>query len=327
MKTRKLRDLEVSALGLGCMGMSEFYGPADDAESLKVLERALELGVTFYDTADMYGHGHNEELLAKFIKGKRDRLVIATKCAIRRQPGTYTRTIDNSPDYIRQACDASLQRLGIDCIDLYYIHRIEVGRPIEETAAALAGLVQAGKVRAIGFSEISAATLEKAHAVHPVTAVQSEFSLWARETETNGVQATCARLGIGFVPYSPLGRGFLTGKVGGTAQLDAKDFRRISPRFQQEHLDAQQQRLDLVKAIAAAHAATPAQVALAWVLARPGGLVPIPGTKRLRYLEENAAAASLELTQDDLARLDAAFPPDADYGARYPEAGMSGINA
>ncbi len=326
MEQRKLRDLEVSALGLGCMGMSEFYGPYDDAESLRVLERGLDLGITFYDTADMYGSGHNEELLGRFIAGKRDSLVIATKCGIRRKPGSYERSIDNSPSYIRDACDASLKRLGIDYIDLFYIHRIDTSRPVEETAAALADLVKAGKIGGIGFSEISAASLERAHAVHPVTAVQSEYSLWTREVENNGVLDTCHQLAIGFVPYSPLGRGFLTGKIKDSSQLDEKDFRRLVPRFEKERLQEQEGRLALLRGIAEAHGATPAQIALAWVLSRPWKLVPIPGTKRVRYLEENAAAVNLRLSDDEQRRLDEAFPVDADYGDRYPAAGMKGLN-
>jgi aryl-alcohol dehydrogenase-like predicted oxidoreductase len=327
MEARRLGTLSVGAIGLGCMGMSEFYGARDDAVSLQVLARALERGVTLFDTADMYGSGHNEELLGRFLRehpGSREKVTLASKFGIRRMPGEYKRTIDNSPEYIRSACEASLKRLGVEAIDLYYVHRLETGRPVEETVAVLAALVKEGKIRAIGLSEVSAATLEKAHAVHPVAAVQSEYSLWSRGPEKDGVLATCKRLGIGFVAYSPLGRGFLTGTVNMDA-LPANDFRTILPRFQRARMDENTRRLLFVRELARIHSATPAQVALAWVLSRKWGIVPIPGTKKLKYLEENTAAEKVKLTQAQIAGLEEAFPCNADYGARYTPEGMQGI--
>ncbi len=327
MRTRILGKLQVGAVGLGCMGMSEFYGPFDDEASLKVLARALEIGVTLLDTSDMYGHGHNEELIGRFFResGCRDRIVLASKFGMRRKVGEYARWIDNSPEWIRQACEASLRRLGIDRIDLYYIHRIEKARPIEETMGVLADLVREGKIGAIGISEPSAATLERAHRVHPVSAVQSEFSLWSRDPQRDGVLETCRRLGIGFVAYSPLGRGFLTGRVGGRSALPKGDVRQMLPRFGGELAEANRARLELLEEIAAAKGCTPGQLAIAWVMAQGEFIVPIPGTKKITYLEENCAAAELELTQEDLRRIAAAFPVDADYGPRYTEEGMKGI--
>jgi aryl-alcohol dehydrogenase-like predicted oxidoreductase len=328
MQTRAIGQLSVGAIGLGCMGMSEFYGPTDEEVSLSVLERALELGVTMLDTADMYGIGHNERLLGRFFKarhGRRERVTLATKFGIRRKPGEYARTIDNSPAYIREACEASLMRLGIDHIDLYYVHRLEPGRPVEETVGALAELVREGKIRAIGLSEPSAATLERAHKVHPITSVESEYSLWTRDPETNGVFDTCKRLGIGFVAYSPLGRGFLTGAITDVESLPKGDFRGTLPRLQKGCIEANLARLGAINAIAMANGCTTAQVALAWVLAQPQGVVPIPGTKRLKYLEENVAAANVQLSQTCIARLDEAFPAGADYGPRYSPEGMKGV--
>jgi len=328
MKIRKLGPFEVGAVGLGCMGMSEFYGPGDDAQSLAVLERALELGVTLFDTADMYGMGRNEELLARFFlegKGRRDRIVLATKFGVRRGAGRYERGIDNSPAYIRKACEASLKRLGVDHIDLYYIHRIEPGRPIEEAIGTLAQLVQEGKIRAVGLSETSATTLARAHKVHPIAAVQSEYSLWTRDPETDGVLDTCQRLGIGFVPYSPLGRGFLTGVITEATQFEEGDFRSSLARFSGPHAAMNHERLKIIEAIAATKHCTMAQVALAWVLANPKEIVPIPGTKRIKYLEENVAAESIELTSSELAMLDKSFPTGTDYGPRYSAEGMKGI--
>jgi aryl-alcohol dehydrogenase-like predicted oxidoreductase len=325
---RKLGELSVGAIGLGCMGMSEFYGPGDDAVSLTVLARSLELGVTLFDTADMYGFGANEELLARFLRedaSRRSRVVLATKFGIRRKKGEYARTIDNSPDYIRSACDASLKRLGVDCIDLYYIHRIEPGRPIEEAMGALAELVRVGKIRAIGLSEPSAATLERAHKVHPVTAVQSEYSLWTRNPEADGVFATCQRLGIGFVAYSPLGRGFLTGALKDLQNLPKGDFRGGMDRLSGEHLEKNLKLLSTIEGMAADKGCTPAQLALAWVLAKPWGIVPIPGTKRIRYLEDNCGAAGVSLTESEALALDEAFPVGADYGPRYTAEGMKGV--
>jgi len=318
--------LTVSALGLGCMGMSEFYGPTDDAQSLATLERALELGVTFLDTADMYGSGHNEELLGRFLKGRREKVVLATKFGIVRVPGRYERTIDTSPAYVRPACEASLKRLGVEAIDLYYAHRLNPDVPVEDTVGAMAELVRAGKVRALGLSEVSARTLRRAHAVHPIAAVQSEYWLWTREIEAEVLPA-CRDLGVSFVAYSPLGRGFLTGSIGKDADLAANDFRRISPRFQGDNLERNLRIVDVVKTLAAARGATPGQVALAWLLHQGKDIVPIPGTKRIKYLEENVAAAPLTLSTDELARLDQALPPGAAAGDRYPPAGMKGLNA
>ncbi len=323
--------LTVSALGLGCMGMSEFYGPTDDAQSLATLERALELGVTFLDTADMYGSGHNEELLGRFLTGRRDKMVLATKFGIVRRPGDtgparYERTVDTSPAYLRTACEASLRRLGTEVIDLYYAHRLNPNVPVEDTVGAMAELVRAGKVRALGLSEVSARTLRRAHAVHPIAAVQSEYSLWTREPEAEVLPA-CRELGVSFVAYSPLGRGFLTGSIGKDTDLAANDFRRISPRFQHDHLERNLRLVDVVKTLAGARGVTPGQVALAWLLHQGKDIVPIPGTKRIKYLEENVAAVSLTLSMDDLARLNQALPLGAAAGDRYPRAGMKGLNA
>jgi aryl-alcohol dehydrogenase-like predicted oxidoreductase len=328
METRKIggSGLTVSALGLGCMGMSEFYGPADEAQSLATLERAFELGVTHYDTADMYGSGHNETLLARFLAGKRDRVAIATKFGIVREPGQYSRRVDNSPAYVQKACEASLQRLGIDTIDLYYAHRRNPEVPIEDTVGAMAELVKQGKVRALGLSEVSAATLRRAHAVHPIAAVQSEYSLWTRDAEAEVLPA-CRALGIGFVAYSPLGRGMLTGAITKADDLAADDFRRLSPRFQNGNLAANLALVDKVKALAAAKGCSAGQVALAWLLAQGPDILPIPGTKRIKYLEDNIGAASVVLTPGEVAALSAALPPGAAAGERYPTEGMKGLNA
>ncbi|HEV7372937.1 aldo/keto reductase [Arenibaculum sp.] len=329
MQTRNLglSGLSVSALGLGCMGMSEFYGESNDAESLSTLEYAFEKGVTFYDSADTYGHGHNEELLSAFLRGRRDRVVVATKFGIfRSRDMGYSRRIDNSPDYIREACDASLRRLRTDVIDLYYVHRVNPDVPIEETVGTLAELVAAGKVRAIGLCEVSAATLRRAHAVHPVAAVQSEYSLWTRDPE-DGVLPACRDLGVAFVAYSPLGRGFLTGTIRDAGTLSPEDFRRANPRFQDANLEANLARLELVRAIAQERRCTPGQIALAWLLAQGEDIVPIPGTRRRKYLDENCGAAEVRLTATDMERLEAAFPPGATAGERYPAEGMKGINA
>jgi aryl-alcohol dehydrogenase-like predicted oxidoreductase len=326
METRRLgsSELVVSALGLGCMGMSEFYGPRDDAESLATIQRALDLGVTFLDTADMYGPFTNEELVGRAIRGRRHEVVVATKFGIVRDPADRTiRGISGRPEYVRSACDASLRRLGVDAIDLYYQHRVDPGTPIEDTVGAMAELVSAGKVRHLGLSEASAQTLRRAHAVHPITALQSEYSLWTRDPEDE-ILAMCRALGVGFVAYSPLGRGFLTGQIRRFEDLAPDDYRRLSPRFQGENF---QRNLDLVaqvRAIAVAKGCTPGQLALAWVLARGNDIVPIPGTKRRGYLEENVGALGVVLTAEDLRRIDEVAPA---AGLRYPEAMMAFVNA
>jgi aryl-alcohol dehydrogenase-like predicted oxidoreductase len=314
---RKLRDLEVSAVGLGCMGMSEFYGETDEDQSIATIRRALDLGVTFLDTSDMYGSGHNERLVGRAIEGRRDEVQLATKYAIRRD-AAGNRSIDNSPEWIRAACDASLERLGVEQIDLYYMHRRAPGVPVEESVGAMAELVEAGKVRRLGLSEVSAETLRAACAVHPIAALQSEWSLFTRGIEAEIVPAA-RELGVGIVPYSPLGRGELSGKleIGG-----AGDFRSALPRFQG---DAREHNLSLqerVAEIAAAAGCSPAQLALAWLLHQGDDVAPIPGTKRIEYLEENAAAADLELTPEQLEALDAAVPPGAVIGDRYPAESM-----
>ncbi|MDB5046389.1 MAG: aldo/keto reductase [Deinococcus sp.] len=321
LPVRQLGSLRVSALGLGCMGMSEFYGDADEAENIRTLDRALELGVTFYDTADMYGPYTNEELLGRWLAGKRERVVLATKFGIQRNPANQMRGISGKPEYVQQAAEASLKRLNTDHIDLYYLHRVDPTTPIEDTVGAMASLVQQGKVRSLGLSEVSADTLRRAHAVHPITAVQSEYSLWTRDPEQNGVLEVCRELGIGFVPYSPLGRGFLTGQIQTPDDFASDDFRRHSPRFQGEHF---QKNLDLVRQVeqlAAQKGCTPSQLALAWVLAQGQDLVPIPGTKRVKYLEENLGAVDVHLSADDLAAIDAVFPVGAASGERYADMG------
>ncbi|CAH2602356.1 Aldo/keto reductase [Rhodovastum atsumiense] len=328
MQTRALGQsgLAVSAIGLGCMGMSEFYGPSDDAQSLATLEHALAIGITHFDTADMYGTGHNERLLGGFLKGRRDRVVLASKFGIVRLPGEHTRRIDTSPAYVRTACEASLQRLGVETIDLYYAHRLNPEIPVEETVGAMADLVRAGKVRALGLSEVSAATLRRAHAVHPIAAVQTEYSLWSRDPES-GVLPACRELGVAFVAYAPLGRGMLTGHFGKDTELAESDIRRLSPRFQGENLEANLRLVGAVTALAAELGHTPAQVALAWLLAQGPDILPIPGTRRIPRLKENAAAAALMLSTEQLARLDAALPPGAAAGERYPADRMKGLNA
>ncbi len=314
----------VSALGLGCMGMSEFYGARDDAESLATLEAALAAGIDFFDTADTYGHGHNEELVGRFLKGRRGQVVLATKFGIVRKPGSYERRVNNSPAYIRAACDASLKRLGVERIDLYYMHRRNPDVPIEESVGAMAELVKQGKVKALGLSEVSVETLRAAHKVHPIGAVQSEYSLWTRDPEQGMLQA-CAELGVTFVAYSPLGRAFLTGTVSNPDNLPEGDFRRASPRFQAEALERNNRLVAALEKFAAEHRAKPAQIALAWLLNKHPHVVPIPGTKRRTYLSENAAAADIKLNAADLAELDRIFAPDAVAGARYTEEGMKGV--
>jgi len=319
MRTGTLGErLEVSAVGLGCMGMSEFYGTADEDEAIATIHRALDLGVTFLDTADMYGPFTNEQLVGRAIAGRRDEVVLATKFGNERRPDGGWIGINGRPEYVRVACDASLRRLGVDHIDLYYQHRVDLGTPIEETVGAMAELVEAGKVRHLGLSEAAPATIRRAHAVHPIAALQTEYSLWTRDPEDE-VLATVRELGIGFVAYSPLGRGFLTGAIKAIDDLPEDDYRRRSPRLQPENF---QHNLDLVarvEEIAAEKGVTPGQLALAWVLAQGDDIVPIPGTKRVRYLEENAAALEIELTGDDLQRIDDAFPKGVTAGDRYPD--------
>jgi aryl-alcohol dehydrogenase-like predicted oxidoreductase len=317
---RKLGALSVSPLGLGCMGMSEFYGPRDDAESEATLLRALDLGVTFFDTADMYGTGDNERLVGRVLGRHRQDITIATKFGIVREPGQpMARGVSGTPAYVKQACEASLSRLGIETIDLYYQHRLDPDTPIEETVGAMAELVREGKVRHLGLSEVGPSTLRRANAVHPIAALQSEYSLWSRDPEDD-VLATCRELGIGFVAYSPLGRGFLTGQLKRYEDLAADDFRRFNPRFQGENFARNLQLVDRVRSLAAAKGCTPSQLALAWVLAHGDDVVPIPGTKRRQYLEENVGALKVNLSRQDLAILDEIAP--ATIGHRYPEAGQ-----
>jgi aryl-alcohol dehydrogenase-like predicted oxidoreductase len=323
MRHRRLRDLEVSALGLGCMGMSDFYGPRDEAESIRTIHRSLELGVDFLDTADMYGPFTNEELVGRAVRDRRDAVVLATKFGNVRGGGGEFLGIRGDPEYVRQACDASLRRLGTDHVDLYYQHRVDTGVPIEETVGAMAELVAAGKVLHIGLSEAAPETLRRAHAVHPVTALQTEYSLWSREPEEELIP-TCSELGIGFVPYSPLGRGFLTGQIRTPDDLAPDDFRRSNPRFQGENFARNMELVETVRAIAAEKGCTPAQLALAWVLAQGDDLVPMPGTRRAERLEENAGALEVSLSEAELARLEEAFPVGAAAGDRY--ANMSTVN-
>ncbi|SHG49316.1 aldo/keto reductase [Streptoalloteichus hindustanus] len=322
LPTRRLGALEVSAQGLGCMGMSEFYGATDDAESIATVHRALDLGVTLLDTADMYGMGANEELVGRAIADRRDRVVLATKFGIVRSDDLAQRSVRGDAEYVRQACDASLRRLGVDHIDLYYAHRIDPTVPIEETVGAMAELVAAGKVRHLGLSEPAPETIRRAHATHPIAAVQSEWSLWSRDIE-DGVVSTCRELGVGLVPYSPLGRGFLTGRITSPAELDEQDFRQHNyPRFRDGNFERNLAIVAALRELADERGVTAGQLALAWVQHRGADVVPIPGTKRRRYLEENVAAATLELTEAELARVEAAVPADAVAGERYNEDGM-----
>lgn len=318
MQTRRLGPLEVSAIGLGCMGMSQSYGAADPAQAEATLLRALELGISFFDTANVYGLGHNETLVGRVLRPYRERIVVATKFGIQAGPKGPT-GVEGDPAVVPLRCDESLQRLGIDVIDLYYLHRVDPRVPIEETVAAMAELVSAGKVRALGLSEVDAPTLRRAHAVHPIAAVQSEYSLWTRDPERE-VLGACSELGVGFVPFSPLGRGFLTGTLASPAAFGERDLRRRLPRFQPGNFERNRALVAQLERFAQSRGATPAQVALAWVLARGPQVVPIPGTKRVARLEENAAAVGIALTRAEVEELSGVFAPDAVAGARYPEA-------
>lgn len=318
--------LATPALGLGCMGMSEFYGATDEAQSLATLAAAFEAGVTLFDTADAYGFGHNEQLLGRFLQGKHAQVLLATKCGLAREAGSYARRVDNSAAYIRQACEASLRRLGVETIDLYYLHRLNLATPLEESMGMLAQLQQQGKIRAIGLCEVAADTLLRAAAIAPVAAVQSEYSLWTREPE-QGVLAACRAVGASFVAYSPLGRGFLAGAIDNVASLDAADFRRFNPRFADANLARNQAMVALLRQMAQAKGCTPAQLALAWLLAQGDDIIAIPGTKRISYLHGNLGALSIGLDSAELAAMAQAFPPGAAFGARYTDEGMKGVNA
>ncbi len=327
MQTRQLgrNGPMVSALGLGCMGMSEFYGPSDEAASIATIHRALELGVNFLDTADMYGAGHNEQLVGRAIRERRSQVVLATKFGNMRGPNREFLGVNGKPEYVREACDASLKRLGVDHIDLYYQHRVDPEVPIEDTVGAMAELVRAGKVRWLGLSEAAPATIRRAHKVHPISALQTEYSLWSRDPEGELLD-TVRELGIAFVPYSPLGRGFLTGSIRKVEDLAANDWRRQNPRFQGEAFAANVRLADTVQAMAAERGCTAAQLALAWLLAQGPDIVPIPGTRSVERLQQNLGALDLRLSADDLARLDRELPRGAAQGTRYPQAAMQAVN-
>lgn len=326
MRQRKLgRQLTVSEQGLGCMGMSAFYGVRDEAESIATIHRAIDKGVTLIDSADMYAAGANEELVGKALKGRRDEVVLVTKFGQTWGPDKKPTGVNGRPEYVKSACDASLKRLGVDHIDLYFQHRVDASVPVDETFGAMGDLVKAGKVRFLGICEAAPATIEKAHKAHPIVAVQTEYSLWSREPEAE-IIPTCRRLGIGYIAYSPLGRGFLTGAIKKPEDLAADDIRRIMPRFQGENFERNIKLVEAVERAAKAKGCTPSQLALAWVLAKGADIVPIPGTKRRRYLDENIEASDIALSPAEIAELEAAFPIDAAVGTRYPAPAMAALN-